>query len=82
MIDQLSIDSLSLARGGRRLFAGVCLSLRAGEAVAVTGANGAGKTSLLRAIAGLLPPLSGDVRFGGSAGARWRRRTPARTACT
>ncbi|MEO7027298.1 MAG: heme ABC exporter ATP-binding protein CcmA [Caulobacteraceae bacterium] len=69
MIDRLSIEALSLARGGRRLFTGVDLNLRAGEAVALTGANGAGKTSLLRAVAGLLPPLSGDVRFGGSAGA-------------
>jgi heme exporter protein A len=44
------------------------LSLKAGEAVALTGANGAGKTSLLRAVAGFIQPDCGGVRFEDAAG--------------
>ena len=63
MIDRLSVEALALARGERTLFSGLTLSLNAGEAVALTGANGAGKTSLLRAVAGLLQPLAGAIGF-------------------
>jgi heme ABC exporter ATP-binding subunit CcmA len=45
--------------------AGVDLSLQTGEVVVVVGANGAGKTSLLRACAGLLPVTSGEARVLG-----------------
>jgi heme exporter protein A len=68
VIAALTIESLAVERGGRTLFSGFDLSLRAGEAVALTGANGAGKTSLLRTIAGLIRPLAGAVRFEGAAG--------------
>lgn len=56
---------MSLQRGERRLFDHFDLELRAGEAVSLTGANGAGKTSLLRAVAGLLRPESGAIAFDG-----------------
>ncbi len=69
MIHRLAIDRLSLARGERRLFEGLSFTLGAGEAVALTGANGAGKTSLLRAVAGLLHPEAGEIRFEGLEGA-------------
>ena len=68
MIARLEIADLAVARGGRRLFEGFGLTLAAGEAVALTGANGAGKTSLLRAVAGLLRPEAGTVRFDGPSG--------------
>ena len=68
MIARLTIESLSVERGGRRLFSGLHLTLGAGEAVALTGANGAGKTSLLRAVTGLLRPVEGTIRFDGEAG--------------
>ena len=68
MIARLAIESLGVERGGRRLFSDLDLSLGAGEAVALTGANGAGKTSLLRAVAGLLRPADGAIRFEGAAG--------------
>ncbi len=67
-IARLTISDLAVTRGERRLFEGFGLTLDAGQAVALTGANGAGKTSLLRAVAGLLRPVSGDVRFDGVAG--------------
>lgn len=69
MISRLIVDDLALIRGERRLFAGLSFEIGAGEAVALTGANGAGKTSLLRCIAGLLRPATGTVRFEGGAGA-------------
>ncbi len=69
MITRLSIENLALTRGERRLFAGLGFTLRAGEAVALTGANGSGKTSLLRAVAGLLRPEAGAIQFDGEAGA-------------
>ena len=64
MIGEVSIQSLSLSRGGRRLFSRLNLSFTQGEAVALTGRNGAGKTSLLRAVAGLIRPDEGAIAFG------------------
>lgn len=65
MIERLVIENLALRRGGRLLFAGLGLELPAGRAAALVGRNGAGKTSLLRAIAGLVSPEAGAIRFGG-----------------
>ncbi|HEY9234810.1 MULTISPECIES: heme ABC exporter ATP-binding protein CcmA [Phenylobacterium] len=65
MIQALTIENLALRRGGRLLFAGLELRLEPGEAAALVGRNGAGKTSLLRAIAGLVPAETGQIGFGG-----------------
>lgn len=65
MITQVSIQSLALSRGGRQLFSRLILKFDPGEAVALTGRNGAGKTSLLRAVAGLIAPDEGEIGFGG-----------------
>ena len=67
-IQRLCLDRLTLERGQRRLFCDLTETLSAGEAMSLTGANGAGKTSLLRAIAGFLTPASGQVRFEGPGG--------------
>jgi heme exporter protein A len=69
MISSLTVRELAVARGGRELFEGLSFELRAGEAVALTGPNGSGKTSLLRVIAGLVRPQAGEVRFLGPEGA-------------
>lgn len=70
----LTVSGLTLSRGERVLFRGLDLSLAAGEAVALTGANGAGKTSLLRAVAGFLRPDAGTIAFTGADPAEARRR--------
>jgi heme exporter protein A len=69
MIAALSISNLALARGDRLLFEGLDFRLAAGEAASLTGRNGAGKTSLLRAVAGFLRPLEGAIAFHGRDGA-------------
>lgn len=66
MIAALHLDGLSIARGGRVLFSELAFHLRAGEAAALVGANGAGKTSVLRAVAGLLRPEAGRIAFEGA----------------
>ena len=68
LISQLRIEDLAVSRGGRALFEGLSFGLEAGEAVALTGPNGSGKTSLLRVIAGLVRAAAGEVRFGGPDG--------------
>ena len=65
MLTGLAVENLSLARGARTLFAGLGLALGPGEILTVTGANGAGKTSLLRAVAGFIRPQSGTICFDG-----------------
>ena len=61
MISALTAENIACARGERRLFDGLSFTLRAGQALAVEGANGAGKTSLLRLLAGFLAPFAGRV---------------------
>ena len=64
----LTLTGLACRRGGRLLFEDLDLTLGPGEATLVTGANGAGKSSLLRIIAGLLPPTAGTVSAQGTVG--------------
>lgn len=63
----LEADNLECVRGERRLFAGLGFKLEAGELLYLQGKNGAGKTSLLRMIIGLLPPEAGEIRWKGQA---------------
>ncbi|MBL8549732.1 MAG: heme ABC exporter ATP-binding protein CcmA [Hyphomonadaceae bacterium] len=62
---KLIVENLALERGGRRVLAGLSFEARAGEFIDVRGRNGAGKTSLLRALAGWLRPAEGRIRFEG-----------------
>jgi len=62
---QLTADNLACNRGGREVFAGLSFTLPGGEALVVTGRNGAGKSSLLRVIAGLVRAARGRLQLEG-----------------
>ena len=61
----LSTHDLACLRGDRRLFRDLSISLQPGRLLRVEGANGSGKTSLLRLLAGLALPAAGEVRWQG-----------------
>jgi heme exporter protein A len=63
---RLSGRGVRCVRGGREVFSGIDFEVSSGEALAVTGANGAGKTSLLRLIAGFLAAAGGSIALDGS----------------
>lgn len=58
---ELQVTDLCVARAGVPVLESVSFALRGGEALVLRGPNGIGKTTLLRSIAGLQPPLSGTV---------------------
>ncbi|MBR0779600.1 heme ABC exporter ATP-binding protein CcmA [Bradyrhizobium diazoefficiens] len=62
---QLSGRGVTCVRGGREVFSGLDFTAASGEALAVMGRNGSGKTSLLRLIAGLLVPAGGSIALAG-----------------
>lgn len=62
---RLSGTGLKCIRGGRQVFAGLDFTVASGEALVVTGRNGAGKSSLLRLIAGLIPHAEGTLSLEG-----------------
>lgn len=61
----LEASNLAFVRGDRRLFHDLALKVEAGSCLLVQGANGCGKTSLLRVLTGLTPPAAGEVRWKG-----------------
>lgn len=62
---QLSADNLTCVRGGRTVFTGLSFAVSAGEALTITGRNGAGKSSLLRMLAGLVRVAGGRLALQG-----------------
>jgi branched-chain amino acid transport system ATP-binding protein len=61
----LSLDGLTVRYGEIEALRGLSLAVDAGEVVTLLGGNGAGKSTTLRAISGLLKPVAGDVQFDG-----------------
>lgn len=62
----IALDAVALDIGGRRLLEGVDAQVASGELLALVGPNGVGKTTLLRAIAGLHPPSTGTISVDGN----------------
>jgi len=62
---RLSATDLACRRGGREVFAGLSFSLASGEAMAIRGRNGAGKSSLLRMVMGLIRVAAGRLALEG-----------------
>ena len=67
----LSVENLDVFYGDAQALDGVSLEVEEGAIVAIVGANGAGKTSLIRTIAGMLRPARGAIRYRGSGIAGW-----------
>lgn len=64
----LEIDRLNLRRGATHVLHDLSIKVHRGEIVALIGANGAGKSSTLQAVSGLLRPISGRIALAGPAG--------------
>ena len=64
----LAASSLACRRGDRLLFRKLSFTVKAGEALHITGANGTGKTTLMRTLAGLTTPYAGEVQREGELG--------------
>lgn len=75
----IDVHDLCVRRGRHGVIDGVNLALHAGEALALVGPNAAGKSTLVRAIAGLLPAARGVVRLQGRPLGAWSRDALART---
>ena len=75
----LVAQDVTIAYGERRIVSGATLSIAGGERVALVGPNGAGKSCLLRALTGVLRPVSGEIRLCGAPIAAVPRATVART---
>jgi len=78
----LSTDDLRVYYGDFQAVHGVSIEVDEGETVAIIGANGAGKSSLLNAIVGLNPQKRGTVRYDGEDISRWRADAIARAGLT
>ncbi len=63
----LSVRGLHAGYGGKPVLQGVDLDIRPGEIIAVIGRNGVGKSTLMRALIGLLPAMQGEIRLLGNA---------------
>lgn len=74
----LECRDVAVSRGRSRVLHGVSLALHPGEALALVGPNAAGKSTLVRALAGLLVPEAGEVRLDGRPVSSWSRDALAR----
>src|ERR1700754_2283183 len=61
----LRVDDIHSYYGDSYVLQGVSLTLHKGQIAAILGRNGMGKTTLIRSLAGLTPPRTGDIVYGG-----------------
>ncbi len=73
----LTVDDLSFGYGGRPVGEGVSLALAPGEVLCLLGPNGGGKSTLLKTVLGLLPPLAGKIAVDGEDTSPWTARRRA-----
>lgn len=73
--DPIEYTGLAMSIHRQPLFDDLCLNIEPGECIVLSGDNGEGKTTLLRILAGLLPPDAGECRYNGS-GYHWKRARP------
>ncbi|HEY7410645.1 MAG TPA: ABC transporter ATP-binding protein [Vicinamibacteria bacterium] len=78
----LEVRDLKVNYGAIQALCGITLSLEQGEIVTLIGANGAGKSTTLRTIMGLVPPVSGEVRYKGASMAATPTHEIVRTGMT
>ncbi|MGI9350523.1 MAG: heme ABC exporter ATP-binding protein CcmA [Rhizobiaceae bacterium] len=76
---KLNVENLALCRAGQEIVSGISFSLAAGETLVVTGENGAGKSTTLRGIAGLLPLAEGTITLIDETGKTFEQ--PVREYC-
>ena len=69
----VDLKDVTVAIGSRTLLEGVTVTARRQDVIALVGANGTGKTTLLATILGAHPPATGEVRLGASITAAWYR---------
>ncbi len=62
----LECQQIALERGGRRLFAGLSLTVKSGDLLLIRGDNGSGKSSLIKMLSGILQPASGQMCYNGT----------------
>src|SRR5882724_141540 len=70
-MSELAVEGVHTYYGDSHILHGISLSVAAGEAVALLGRNGAGKTTVIRSIAGFTPPREGRIIFDGDAIHGW-----------
>jgi branched-chain amino acid transport system ATP-binding protein len=76
----LEFRNVSVCYGAIQALRGISFTIPKGEIVTILGANGAGKTSCLRAISGLVPLKTGEVLYQGQNISQWSSRRPFRVA--
>src|SRR5574337_1904675 len=70
-MSMLEVENVHTYYGDSHILHGVSLRVEAGEAVALLGRNGAGKTTMIRSIVGFTPPRDGRIAFNGESIHRW-----------
>ena len=76
---KLIVENLTIKRGGEEIVTGIAFEVNAGETLIVTGENGAGKSTTLRGVTGLLPLAQGTVRLFDETGKEFEN--PVREYC-